>query len=178
MPNNECYEITVEAPSEGFQLMKDSLDLRILMRTEQFKPIVERTHDKLKDPKTIFDYSRKLNKELVGELNKITKIRKAQISRVFDILMLAAVDRSDASAMAAYEGFLRKKVQRLSGQLLFTTVNEKYLEYEGRIEKVNYSLFASKDPELDKKFDEIFMLTLTQYKSVVNSIDKYQNILN
>ena len=64
-------------------------------------------------------------------------------------------------------------MERLNGQILISKVKEKYIEYEGHVEPINYKQFAPRDPELDKKFDEIFQFTLGQYKAVVKSSHKY-----
>lgn len=147
MKDSSCYEITVEAPSDAFQMMKDSLDMKLLLEMPEMKEFKERIANPLTDAKTIFDYSRKLNKENLQTLNKGTKIRKAQISRVFDIVLLASINTDDSTAVSAYEGFLRKKIERLNSQILFSRVKEKYIEHEGAVVPINYASFAPNNPE-------------------------------
>lgn len=147
MQNDSCYEVTVEAPSDSFQLMKDNLDLKLLIDRPEFADFKHCLETPLKDARAIFDHSRKLNKDILETLNKTTKIRKAQISRVFDMILLASIDQNDSFAMSAYEGFLRKKIERLNSQSLITKVKEKYIEYEGKVVHIDYSQFASKNPE-------------------------------
>lgn len=130
--------------------MKDSLDLKLLLETPELKEFKEKLDYPLKDAKTIFDYSRKLNKDNLLVLNKHTKIRKAQISRIFDIILMSSVDHSDSSAVSAYEGFLRKKLERLNSQILFSRVKEKYIEHEGVVIPINYASFAPNNPERRK----------------------------
>lgn len=127
--------------------MKDSLDIKILLDLPELAPFKEKLAEPLKDPKSIFDHSRKLNKESLESLNKSTKIRKAQISRIFDIILLASIDSADSTAVSAYEGFLRKKIERLNSQILFSRVKEKYIEHEGLVIPINYTNFAPNNPE-------------------------------
>lgn len=166
----ECYEITVEAPSEGFQLMKDGLDLKLLLPSEEFKTIAARIGtDPIRDAKAVYDMSRTLNKDGLERLNKQTKIRKAQISRVFDLVLLLAVDTEHTGAMAAYEGYLRKKIEKVSGQQLFSQIKEKYIEVDGVVEKINYGQFTQNTKLIADKFDEIFKFTLGQYQRVLKA---------
>lgn len=142
----------MEAPSDSFQLMKDNLDMKLLLELPEFNDFKHCLENPLKDAKTIFDHSRKLSKDVLEHLNKSTKIRKAQISRVFDMILLASVDQSDSYALSAYEGFLRKKIERLNSQSLITRVKEKYIEYEGKVVPIEYSQFSIKNPECKLSF--------------------------
>ena len=142
-----CYEITVEAPSESFQLMKDSLDMKLMIDMPEFAEFKSLLSHPLRDAKSIFDHSRKLNKEILHKVTERTRIRGAQISRVFDIILLACIDEQDTFATSAYNGFLRKKIERLNSQVLFSRVKEKYIEYEGKMMPVSYSNFAPNNPE-------------------------------
>jgi GNAT superfamily N-acetyltransferase len=165
-----CYEITIEAPSEGFQLMKDGLDLKILLPAEEFKTIVSKiSSEPLRDAKAVYDCSRILNKDGLERLNKETKIRKAQISRVFDLILLLAIDEENITAVGAYEGYLRKKIEKVSGQQLFSQVKEKYIEVDGVVEKINYNQFTQNSKMIADKFDEIFKFTLAQYQRVLKA---------
>lgn len=178
LKDQSCYEITVEAPSDGFQMMKDSLDLKLLLATPEMKDFREALNHPIADAKTIFDFSRKLNKDNLQTLNKSSKLRKAQISRVFDIILLASINSEDSIAVSAYNGFLRKKIERLNSQILFSRVKEKYIEHEGVVVPIHYPSFAPNNPErrllwlVDKRFDEIFDFTLKQYKVVLASHKK------
>lgn len=127
--------------------MKDSLDLKLMLDMPEFEAFREKLADPLSDAKNIFDYSRKLNKDILKKINGNTKIRQAQISRVFDIILLACIKEDDSFATSAYNGFLRKKVERLNSQILFTRVKEKYIEYEGKVVPVSYNQFAPNNPE-------------------------------
>lgn len=147
LPDPHCFEITVEAPSEGFQLMKDALDLKLLFRNPAMSALAAHHSQPLTDPRQIFDMSRILNKEHLTQIASSSKLTKAQVSRVFDIALLSAVDQNDTKAVGAYEAFLRKKLERLNSQNLFTKVKEKYIEYEGKVEPVNYTQFVTKNPE-------------------------------
>lgn len=123
--------------------MRDTLDLRLLLRSKDFEYLTERFGNKLVDAKEIYEFSRKLTMPIVNEINKRMKIRKAQISKVFDIILLGAVDQSSTLALAAYEGFLRKKLERVLSQDLFTRVKEKHVEFEGKLTSVDYKKFVS-----------------------------------
>lgn len=173
---SSCYEITIEAPSEGFQLMKDGLDLKILLPREEFKHIASRIGaNPLNDSREVFDYSRSLTKEIFERLNKDTKIRKAQISRVFDIILLLAIDPENKAVMGSYESYLRKRVERISGQQLFSEVKEKYIEVDGVLEKINYGQFTQNSKLIADKFDEIFKFTLEQYQRVLKAYKRTTN---
>lgn len=147
LAESACYEITVEAPSESFQLMKDSLDMKLMMDMPEFSEFKALLSSPLKDAKAIFDHSRKLNKDVLQKVAERIKIRQAQISRVFDIILLACIEENDSFATSAYKGFLRKKIERLNSQILFSRVKEKYIEYEGKVIPVTYSNFAPNNPE-------------------------------
>ena len=167
-----CYEFTVEEQSDGFQLMRDSLDLKMLLDRNSFDFLPQKGQPLLREPKAIYDTSRKLNKELLEKIHRDTKLSKAQISRVFDLALLASVDRTDKSAELAFEGFLKKKLERLNSQLLFSKVKEKYNEYEGQVLPVSYSLFTPKVSENSDQFDKILNFNLQQYRSVLLSHSK------
>ena len=128
-------------------MMKDNLDMKLLLELPEFQSFREKIIDPISDAKAIFEYSRKLNKDNLEILNKSTKLRKAQISRIFDIILLASIDQSTPVSLSAYEGFLRKKIERLNSQVLFTKVREKYIEHEGVEVPVNYASFAPNNPE-------------------------------
>lgn len=135
-------------------MMKDALDLKLLLAIPEFTAFREKLTHPLNDAKSIFDYSRKLNKDNLQNINRSTKLRKAQISRVFDIILLAAINSDDSVAIAAYEGFLRKKIERLNSQMLFTKVKEKYIEHEGVVVPINYPSFAPNNPERKQIFNQ------------------------
>ncbi len=164
-----CYEFTVEEQSDGFQLMRDSLDLKMLLERNAFDFLAQKDQPLLREPKAIYDTSRKLNKELLEKIHKDTKLSKAQISRVFDLALYCSIDRSDKSAEVAFEGFLKKKLERLNSQLLFSKVREKYIEFEGQVLPVSYSLFAPKVSENSNQFDKILAFTMQQYRAVLLS---------
>lgn len=171
-----CYEITVEAPSEGFQLMKDGLDLKILLQREEFSHIVRRIGvNPVTDKKEVFDYSRSITKQAYESLNKDTKIRKAQISRVFDLILLLSIDQENEAVMGAYQSYLRKKVEQISGQQLFSQVKEKYIEVDGVVEKINYGQFTQNSQLIQNKFDEIFKFTVEQYQRVLKAYKRMTN---
>lgn len=128
-------------------MMKDSLDLKLLLATPEMKDFREALNHPIADAKTIFDFSRKLNKDNLQTLNKSSKLRKAQISRVFDIILLASINSEDSIAVSAYNGFLRKKIERLNSQILFSRVKEKYIEHEGVVVPIHYPSFAPNNPE-------------------------------
>jgi 4-alpha-glucanotransferase len=152
--------------------MRDSLDLKMLLDRNAFDFLAQKDQPLLREPRAIYDTSRKLNKELLEKIHKDTKLSKAQISRVFDLALFSSIDRSDKSAELAFEGFLKKKLERLYSQLLFSKVREKYIEYEGQVLPVSYSLFAPKVSENSNQFDKILAFTLQQYRSVLQSHSK------
>lgn len=159
----------MEEQSDQFQLMRDGLDLKILTESNSFTFLPKITEPLLIDPKTIYDTSRKMNKDVLESLHKTTKLSKAQISRVFDIALYLAVDISDKSAGLAFEGFLKKKLERTYSQLLFSRMREKYIEYEGKIEYIDYKKFVTNSAENSKKFDQLFDFNFEQYKAVAES---------
>ena len=149
--------------------MRDSLDLKMLLERNAFDFLPQKGQPQLSDPKTIYDTSRKLNKELLEKIHRETKLSKAQISRVFDLALFASIARTDKSAELAFEGFLKKKLERLHSQLLFSKVKEKYIEYEGQVLPVSYSLFTPKVSENSDQFDKILAFTMQQYRAVLLS---------
>lgn len=144
----------------------------MLLERNVFDFLPQKGQLQLREPKAIYDTSRKLNKELLEKIHRETKLSKAQISRVFDLALYSSIDRTEKSAELAFEGFLKKKLERLHSQLLFSKVKEKYIEYEGQVLPVSYSLFTPKVSENSGQFDKILAFTLQQYKSVLQTHSK------
>lgn len=151
-------------------MMKDLLDLKIVLSKNCFD-FLSKIETPLTDARTIYDTSRMLTQDLLKKIQKEVKLSKSQISRVFDIAFLTKINWENESGKSAYSGFLQKKTQRLFGQLLYTKIKEKYVEYEGKIFPVNYTQFGN-SPEHDKKLNEIFKFNLDQYQKVLSSYKK------
>jgi len=136
--------MTVEGPSQNFQIIRDIKDtLLILNDSEFFSTWKSFFQKKLEKSSEISTLTKKFNHELLQDISKNLKLREKQVSRIFDILLLLTLKVDDHMMKTAYGGYLRRKLEKLTLQIFVTQSKTKHLEFEGEMEDVDYKQLST-----------------------------------
>jgi hypothetical protein len=141
--------MTVEGPSPEFQILRDVKDTLLVIQSNYFEDWKDLFKKKLEKSSEVSIQSKKFTMELLAQISPALKIRKKQVSRVFDLLLLLTINLTDHMMMTAYKGYLRRKTEKLSTAAFLTEIKKKHIEFMGEVEEIDYNQF--KPSQQDRK---------------------------
>lgn len=102
LSDKRCTEITVEEPSDDFQQLKDALDIKLIWEAGFFKSIRKmiKLRQKGQKPTKVlvnkdnFDLLA-LDQEEILEIQQALKLKKQNILRCFELVVLSKLDSKD-----------------------------------------------------------------------------------
>ena len=105
LDDQRCTEITVEDPSDDFQQMKDALDIKLIWHAGFFRTVrkiiapskigQKRSVRQVYVNKDNFD-SCVLDQDEILEIQEELKLKKQNILRCFELIVLSLLDPNDA----------------------------------------------------------------------------------
>lgn len=108
--DKKCQSMTVEDPAEDFQRMKDGLDIKMILQAGFFRSIRKlglhnpRVHLNCES----FKLAQLEHKE-INEIKTKLKLKKDNIQRCFELLLLACLNQDDNHVYEAYRKAVLKK---------------------------------------------------------------------
>ncbi|CAD8087816.1 unnamed protein product [Paramecium sonneborni] len=104
LEDEKCLQITLEDPSEDFQVMRDITDSKILY--EHFKDIIP--NQIINSVQDIVD----IPKDKLFEIMKKTKLHAYQIKRAYSIYLYAFINKKSSKLMTDFAKFLLREHQK------------------------------------------------------------------
>jgi len=142
LEDEKCFEITVESPSEQFQIVRDVKDILYIKDLGYFAHL-----DSLKKftvPNDFHSYIAQFKMDKIEEIHKKTKIRKQQILRCFDISLLLCLDLTDPLMGTAFSSYQKRKIMKKQEAQIFSSQNTtKHIEFEGELEDFDLDQFTA-----------------------------------
>ena len=107
---SKCPIMVVEDPAEDFQRMKDSLDIKIILKSGFFRSIRNlglHVPSRKLDCATFKHCS--LDHREISEIRTRLKLKKENIQRCFELLLVACLDPDDKAVHEAYRKYVLRK---------------------------------------------------------------------
>ncbi|CDW89701.1 mannose-1-phosphate guanylyltransferase [Stylonychia lemnae] len=99
LADKKCTEITVEDPSHDFQQMKDALDIKLIWKNgffESFRQVFKGKSSLKSSIINKFNFDQLvLDQQEIANIQSLLKLKKQNILRCFELLILAKLDRKD-----------------------------------------------------------------------------------
>eukprot|EP00347_Sterkiella_histriomuscorum_P014339 403361250 len=97
--DKKCVEITVEDPSHDFQIMKDALDIKLIWKNgffEAFRNMFKGKNSLKSSNINKFNFDQLvLDQQEISNIQSLLKLKKQNILRCFELLILAKLDTKD-----------------------------------------------------------------------------------
>ena len=140
--DEKCFQISVESPSEQFQIVRDVIDILHLKKLSLFDHLSKPT---IKTPQEFHILASSLTKSKLEEISKESKLRPLQVFRAFQISLMLCIDMSNSIMETAFKSNMIRKIakQKESELLQSSNPRPKHIEFDGQIQPYNLEEFQA-----------------------------------